>query len=81
VQLGRDAAAVGIVLGGSETLAQNRYFMLAGAAPTNLRTAAGCGHIVSPELFYLANRSAGNNTTDSNWKMHFPESGEQNSAL
>jgi hypothetical protein len=42
VQLGGDAVAIGIGLGGGETLAQSGDLMLTGATPANLRAAAGC---------------------------------------
>jgi hypothetical protein len=42
VQLGGDAVAIGIRLGGGETLAEGSDLMLSGATPANLRAAAGC---------------------------------------
>jgi hypothetical protein len=42
MQLGTDAATFGVVLRGGETLAEERYFVVTGAAPANFRPAAGC---------------------------------------
>jgi hypothetical protein len=46
VQLGGDAAAIGVGFGGGQPLAQLDDLFFAGATPANLGPAARCGHAV-----------------------------------
>lgn len=50
VELGGVAIAIGVGFGGGEALAQVDDFFVAGTAPANFRTAAGCGHGRTPKL-------------------------------
>lgn len=44
MQLGGDAGAVGVILGGGETFAKRGDLVLTSSAPANFWAAAGCGH-------------------------------------